>query len=102
MWHTGRDCQGYLQTLNQEPIPTHPPYRREETEDIGSHSGLTGRWDGPSRSEAQIPSCSICSSRASHSGVPGEELPQVHCIGLRPGDSQAEPSLQNQRLREAM
>lgn len=110
----GREGQGRLQPPQQgTPLPT-PPYRREETEDLGNQSGLSGPWAGPSSSEASIPSCSICWSRAAHSGVPwgkpgpdqaspaSEEPSQRGCTGFRPGGIEAEPSLRGQRLGKAM
>lgn len=100
-------------TPEDKALPT-LPYRREETEDLGSHSELPGHWAGPSRSDAWIPACSICSSRDAHSEVlrgklglaqarpTSEESSQVGSAGPRPGMSRAESSLWDQRLGEAV
>lgn len=79
------------------PLPT-MPYLREDTEGFGDHRVFWEPWTDTSRSEAWIPSCSICSSRAAHIGAAEAKLGpaqskslseffQVSCPGPRPGGS---------------
>lgn len=62
------------------PLLPDPPYLRDDTEDLGNRNVPWRSWAGTSRSEAWIPSCNICSSKAAHTEGSGEKPSLAHSM----------------------